>query len=123
MLRKRPYKYVRLTRSFTDDLAEYVSRCCQQHEQLSERLGDKVVVTKYWLDLEYPDAPFPDYERSGIEITDDHIAWTKRKVTARNYFRLQRALWPASVTNSFWTTFTEIYPYHLAKVKEWFNLE
>ena len=95
---------------------------------------------KYWLDIDFPDGPPPEYERSGsvganldpgfrtdisnrLEITEDYIAWTTRPVSALNHSRLQIALWPTSMGSSIWASSTALWSLQVAKFKHFFNLK
>lgn len=57
-----------------------------------------------------------------LEITDDYIAWSIRPVSANNYSRLQRALYPTAVTFSLWTSYSLLWSLHVARVKRFFNI-
>lgn len=95
---------------------------------------------KYWLDIDFPDGPPPEYERSGsvgryfelgliadilnsLEITDDYIAWTTRPVSAHNHSRLRQALWPTPMGLSLWASSTALWSLQLARLKQFFKLK
>ena len=54
----------------------------------------------YWLDITFPPGPPLEYERSGIELSEDGealiIRWTKRPVRQVNHERLKNALSPTA---------------------------
>jgi hypothetical protein len=50
---------------YTGELAEMVGEYCRMNERFSQRLGSPVRLHKYWIDIDYPEAPPPEYERSG----------------------------------------------------------
>jgi len=77
------------------DLAGMVGDFVTQNKGFRRVLGQKCNIGRYWLDIDFPDGPPPEYERGGIEVTPDYIAWTVKPVTPRNYFRLHQALWPS----------------------------
>ncbi|KAL9581300.1 MAG: hypothetical protein Q9212_003976 [Teloschistes hypoglaucus] len=78
---------------------------------------------KYWLDIDFPDGPPPEYERRGIEITEDHIAWTTQKVHPLHYQRLQKALWPKPIASSIWASYRTMVSLQYAKFKNYLSLE
>ncbi|KKY23672.1 hypothetical protein UCDDS831_g02893 [Diplodia seriata] len=89
----------------------------------AKRLGH-VDVTKgrYWLDIVFPDGPPQEYERAGIEIADDYIAWTRRPVDQINYQRLKRALWPVAVASGALASTQYLWHVQMNKLREWIGL-
>ena len=57
-----------------------------------------------------------------LEITDNYIAWTIRPVSADNYARLQHALYPVAITSSIWASYSLLWSFHVARVREIFNM-
>ncbi|KAF4311057.1 hypothetical protein GTA08_BOTSDO13236 [Botryosphaeria dothidea] len=88
-----------------------------------KRLGN-VDVTKgrYWLDIVFPDGPPQEYERAGIEITDDYVAWTRRPVDQINYHRLKRTLWPVAVASGTLASTQYLWHVKMNQLREWFGL-
>ncbi|KAH0539107.1 hypothetical protein FGG08_004345 [Glutinoglossum americanum] len=105
------------------ELAEMIGEHCRTNKRFSQRLGSPVILHKFWIDIDFPDAPPPEYERSGIEITDDYITWATKPVTTRNYNRLRQALWPMSMSNSFLATYLAVFSYNWTRVKEIFGAD
>jgi hypothetical protein len=62
---------------------------------------------RYWLDVDFPTSPPPEFERSGIEITDEFITWTTMPVDSLTVFKIRQALWPSALAKSFWN-FTKV---------------
>lgn len=93
-------------------------------KRFAQILG-KVDISKgnQWLDIIFPEGPPLEYERSGLEITDEHLAWTTRTVTSRNYQRFQKAIWPEA---AFWATFAtmkEIAQTHYRQARQVFGID
>ncbi|KAL9610201.1 MAG: hypothetical protein Q9167_005078 [Letrouitia subvulpina] len=84
---------------------------------LQQSLGKNMVPRKFWIDIDYPDALPPEYEQRGLEITDEHIAWTTRTVDPLIYSRFQRSLRPTSLALSFWASIRTMLSLQIAKLK------
>ncbi|KAL8918013.1 MAG: hypothetical protein Q9208_007611 [Pyrenodesmia sp. 3 TL-2023] len=67
-------------------------------------LGEKHKPRKFWIDIDFPQGPPPEYERKGLEWGDDYIRWSTRPVHPLHYSKLQKALWPASLASSVWAS-------------------
>ncbi|KAL8971759.1 MAG: hypothetical protein Q9197_003112 [Variospora fuerteventurae] len=67
-------------------------------------LGENNKPRKFWIDIDFPQGPPPEYERKGLDIGEDHISWTTRPVHPLHYSTLQTALWPASLASSIWAS-------------------
>lgn len=61
-----------------------------------------------WLWFQYPNAPPPKYEQSGLEITKDSIHWTSREIHPFYFYRLMVAVWPEWMFNSLKTSFRRV---------------
>ncbi|KAJ5986831.1 hypothetical protein N7451_011196 [Penicillium sp. IBT 35674x] len=48
--------------------------------QLSQILGSPLSLTGFWLVHQFPHRAPPEYLRSGIEVTDDGVAWVTRPI-------------------------------------------
>lgn len=95
-----------LTSAPTADLAHLVHKICEQTIAPQMRVDKRnMKVNRYWLDIDYPYDPPPEFERSGIEVSDSHISWTARPVDSLTVLRIKHILWPSAVTQSlfsFW---------------------
>ncbi|KAL8828986.1 MAG: hypothetical protein Q9170_006365 [Blastenia crenularia] len=80
-------------------------------------LGADIKPRKFWIDIDFPDGPPPEYERRGLEFADDHISWTTRPVDPLHYAKLQKALWPDSLASSFWASSKTMTSLQYAKLK------
>ncbi|KAL8671663.1 MAG: hypothetical protein Q9168_003843 [Polycauliona sp. 1 TL-2023] len=111
-------------------------RCAYLQNQLTGMVGDYVgnlplieralgkgsVPRKHWLNIDYPDGPPPQYERKGLEIGDDHIQWTTRSVHPLHHAKLQKALWPTSLSSSFWASYKTLALLQYAKLRAYLKL-
>ncbi|KAF2723235.1 hypothetical protein K431DRAFT_283042 [Polychaeton citri CBS 116435] len=91
-------------RKILDELVQIVYTGTLQHPLISRQLGKDTKIGKFWLDISFPDGPPQEYERSGLEIGDDFIAWSQQKVSAENQWRLTRTLWPKAAAEGLWAT-------------------
>ncbi|KAL8639472.1 MAG: hypothetical protein Q9228_003503 [Teloschistes exilis] len=106
-----------------NQLAGLVGMLLGTSPQFEKLLGKGNKPGKYWLDIDFPDGPPPEYERKGIEITEDHIAWTTQKVHPLHYQRLQKALWPKPIASSIWASYRTMVSLQYAKLKNYLSLE
>jgi hypothetical protein len=58
---------------------------------------------KAWVEVKFPDAPPPEFERPGIELTED-LEWRKatRPVASVHHFRLKNIMYPTVVGNALY---------------------
>ncbi len=92
------------------------------------KCGKDIRLRRYWLDVDFPSTPPPEFERSGyaseshnlhgctnsrlrIEIADDYVAWTTMPVDSLTVFRIRHALWPSALTRSLWS-FSKVLFWH-----------
>ncbi|KAI9760079.1 MAG: hypothetical protein M4579_001912 [Chaenotheca gracillima] len=84
------------------DLKQLTGKLVAGSYPLNQALGgSEVRVTQSWLNIEYPYRPPPEYERSGLEISDSHVAWTRRTIPPASYARLRKIMFPQPVSYSF----------------------
>ncbi|KAK3111616.1 hypothetical protein LTR53_012958, partial [Teratosphaeriaceae sp. CCFEE 6253] len=85
-----------------NELVALVFTGSTKHPALKRQLGADPKVGKYWLDMAFPDAPPPEYYRSGLEVGEGFIAWSRQRVSQESQFRASRALWPRAAAEGFW---------------------
>jgi hypothetical protein len=58
---------------------------------------------KAWVEIKFPDAPPPEFERPGIELTED-LEWRKatRPVASVHHVRLNNIMYPTVVANALY---------------------
>ncbi|MCJ1415530.1 hypothetical protein MMC32_001862 [Xylographa parallela] len=105
------------------ELAGLVGEFIGNMRQFQKFLGAPIQTRKYWLDVDFPDGPPPEYERAGLEITDDYVAWTVRPVSSINVSRLHETLWPMATFSSFWASTQALWQLQVAKVKDFLNIK
>lgn len=106
-----------------DELVQVVFLGCSKHPAISRQLGTEPKIGKYWLDISFPDAPPPDYIRSGLEFGDGFVAWSQQKVDEMEQSRLMRALWPQATASSSWATVKALAGIQYRRVKQTLGLE
>ncbi|KAK3636445.1 hypothetical protein LTR56_014232 [Elasticomyces elasticus] len=89
-----------------------------KHPTVSAALGPNPKVGKYWLDISFPDAPPPEYVRTGIEVGEGYVAWSKQKVSQENRFRWARVVWPEAAARSLWVGGKTIWDVEFRRVKQ-----
>jgi hypothetical protein len=85
-------------------------------------MGTPIKVGRVWLEFYYPYAPPPEWERFGIEITEDYVALLHRPVDARNVSRVENTLWPQRALWSFWASFQVLWRLESARFREMWEL-
>jgi hypothetical protein len=91
-------------KTLQDELVQVVFSGAKQHPRVGMAIGKDLKVGKYWLEITFPDGPPQEYVRSGIEFGDDFIAWSPKKLSAENHYRMTRALWPKATFDGFRAT-------------------
>ncbi|TKA78108.1 hypothetical protein B0A49_01792 [Cryomyces minteri] len=97
---------------------QFTSAGATTHKIISNRLGKDPKVGKHWLDVTFPDGPPQEYERSGLEIDEDYMAWVTKPVSQEQLFRVNRALWPTAAFNSVYASSRVLFKMHFQRVKE-----
>ncbi|RKF62803.1 hypothetical protein OnM2_030042 [Erysiphe neolycopersici] len=98
------------------DLANIILNAVKGHPLIILRVGNKMKVRRYWLDVDFPLEPPPEYTQSGIEIGNDYIAWTSQPVESGTVRKFQRILWPSSMTISTWNFTKAVIADYLEKI-------
>ncbi|KAF6233438.1 hypothetical protein HO173_008370 [Letharia columbiana] len=104
------------------ELADTVCSSFAGHKVLQRQIGVPMKLGRVWLDIVYPDGPAPEYDRSGLEIADDYIAWTTRPVSALQVARLNSALKPLPAVKSLWASYSTYCSLQLARLKQFLNI-
>ncbi|KAG9242486.1 hypothetical protein BJ878DRAFT_167532 [Calycina marina] len=94
----------KLINRIKDDLAQHVLRTSSQMPAITLRTGKKMKLRRFWLDIDFPQAPPPEFERSGIEINLDEgaISWATVPVDSLVVFRTRQVLWPTHMFKAIW---------------------
>ncbi|KAF2772083.1 hypothetical protein EJ03DRAFT_267283 [Teratosphaeria nubilosa] len=99
-------------------LIDMVFTGAKQHPMVQRQLGKNPKVGKYWLDISFPDGPPQEYERSGLELGDGFIAWSRQRISQEQQFRVTRALWPKSVFNGVWASTKALAGINFRRIKQ-----
>jgi hypothetical protein len=91
------------------ELVSTIRNLVAQSPPYKARLG-KIDTTKgkIWIEVKFPDGPQTEYERPGIELTED-LEWRKatRPVEAIHHERLNRLLFPTEVASALYQDSTK----------------
>ncbi|KAF4624467.1 hypothetical protein G7Y89_g13704 [Cudoniella acicularis] len=85
-----------------DELAQFVKKVAEKHPIIKAKAGTQLKLRRCWLDVDFPLHGPPEFERSGIEISDDTISWVTMPVDSLTVFRIRQVLWPSALVQSFW---------------------
>ncbi|KAF8424575.1 hypothetical protein EV426DRAFT_533131 [Tirmania nivea] len=77
-------------------------------EKDRHKFGRNMGCSIMWLWFQYPTAPPPKYEQSGLTITPKSITWTTREIHPFYFYRLMVAIWPQWMFNSLRTSFQRV---------------
>lgn len=103
-------------------LAGIVGQNLSQLREIQKFLGTDIRPRRYWLDLAFPDGPPPEYERIGLEITDDYVALTTRPIDAYHVAQIKHTLWPKPIAVSLWRGYEALWSAQLNSIKQYLNL-
>ena len=82
-------------------------RVAAKHPAIAMRCGDDLRLRRCWLDVDFPQHPPPEFERSGIEISDEAVSWVTMPVDFSTVSKIRQVLWPSALVKSFWN-FTKV---------------
>ncbi|KZF26049.1 hypothetical protein L228DRAFT_279297 [Xylona heveae TC161] len=118
-LSRDPTKVNKLRR----DLALLAFKAAGQNQTLAPFMGTESPprLGRFWIDVDFPDGPPPEFERSGLEISPNNISWTTRPVAPHNYMRLKQALVPFSLFASFYASSFTLITMHYDRFMDLFR--
>ncbi|KAL9088732.1 MAG: hypothetical protein Q9165_006041 [Trypethelium subeluteriae] len=85
--------------------------------RFSHSLGGAPKAGKIWLDIQFPNGPPPEFERTGILVTEDYIALAKRTSSELDEQRINRALWPSAAFSSIYASMRVLWRIQWQKAK------
>ncbi|KAL8903115.1 MAG: hypothetical protein Q9207_004137 [Kuettlingeria erythrocarpa] len=110
-----------------NQLTSMVGQYVGSKPSLQSFLGEKSKPSRFWLDIDFPRGPPPEYERKGFvdsplptelqKMTSHHIRWSTRPVHPLHYSKTQKALWPDSLASSFWASQKTLASLQYEKIK------
>ncbi|KAK4097436.1 hypothetical protein N658DRAFT_510379 [Parathielavia hyrcaniae] len=94
-------------RNIEDRLARLVVSHALKAPNFAAKYGSEANSYRYWLDIDYPYKAPPVYERSGLLITDEVLAWATTRCDSWTVNMINHYLWPKPVALGFWAFGTE----------------
>ncbi|KAL2063250.1 hypothetical protein VTL71DRAFT_5055 [Oculimacula yallundae] len=88
-----------------EEVTDFVQKVVGKTQVLKVRCGEPMTLRRHWLDIDFPPAPPPLFERKGLELGSFEV--TTRPVDSLTVFKIRNALWPTAVMQSFWS-FTKV---------------
>ncbi|OLN81497.1 hypothetical protein CCHL11_10311 [Colletotrichum chlorophyti] len=122
-------QYVRISKDkelqkrIRSDLANGVKRSMEKYTTLTSRLGSKVSLRRYWLDIDFPYRPPPVYYSSGLLLEGDGLYWSTQPVDSLTVHRLNKILWPEAMTVSTWAFVSALVKQHAQDVSRFLGFE
>ncbi|RKF78719.1 hypothetical protein GcC1_053020 [Golovinomyces cichoracearum] len=92
-----------LAQQIRRELANIILNLAKNFSAISQNERKYTKLRRYWLDVDFPSEPPPEYVQSGIEIGDDYIALKTQPVDSMTVRRTQRALWPSTMMLCTWS--------------------
>ncbi|KAI0976704.1 hypothetical protein F4678DRAFT_455982 [Xylaria arbuscula] len=113
-----------LLASIRSSLAEMARRSVANSPRLASRVGKDVQISKFWLDVQYPLAPPPNFVRQGIAFGDGNgLTWTTQPVDSAAVFWTRQALWPSALTSSLWSFTNALMLQNATTIAKFFGYE
>ncbi|KAI1309854.1 hypothetical protein F5Y03DRAFT_382954 [Xylaria venustula] len=105
-------------------LAETCRRSVVSSPRLANRVGRDATVAKFWLDIQYPLTPPPNFVRQGIAFGDGNgLTWTTQPVDSAAVFWTRQALWPSALTSSLWSFTNALMLQNATTIAKFFGYE
>lgn len=105
-------------KTIMQDLLDSFSGITSANPVVARQLGPDAERGKHWLDVTFPDGPPQEYVRSGLEIGDGFIAWSRQRITSETQHRLARALWPTALFKSLTAYYHVLSRFQLRQLSE-----
>ncbi|KAK5651636.1 hypothetical protein OQA88_11811 [Cercophora sp. LCS_1] len=88
--------------SIRNGLAQATLQSARTSRNLVAKCGADMKIRRYWMDMDYPYHPPPEYVMSGLLFTEDAIMWATKKVDTQTARLMERVFWPQPVAMTFW---------------------
>ncbi|KAL9101556.1 MAG: hypothetical protein Q9163_003185, partial [Psora crenata] len=111
-----------IAKNSPEDIVGILVREINSSHKICRWFGQPIKARRVWLDFDFPTKAPIEYERPGIEITDDYIALTRRPVSEKEYKRVQNALWPQSIATSLYVSYRTFWSLQYARLKQYFHV-
>ncbi|KAK4231639.1 hypothetical protein QBC38DRAFT_200785 [Podospora fimiseda] len=106
-----------------EDTANLVFRAVQKNPVLGFRFGKDMKIRRYWMDLDFPYKAPPEYQRTGILITDEAISLAAEEVDSATAKLWERVFWPQPVALSAWAVGKAFVSQQLAQAGRYLGLD
>ncbi|TKX23673.1 hypothetical protein C1H76_4188 [Elsinoe australis] len=100
------------------ELTNIIGQGLSQLPSTAKIMGKDTKVRKYWLDVDFPYGPPQEYVRKGLEIGDTYVALADQVISAHQYEREARILWPSGTISSIYAFYNTIWGFQMKKIKE-----
>ena len=80
-------------------------------------------IRRYWMDLDFPYKAPPEYQRTGILITDEAISLAQEDVDSATAKLWERVFWPRPVAISLWAVGKSMVSHSLAQAARFIGLD
>ncbi|KAK3937507.1 hypothetical protein QBC46DRAFT_267321 [Diplogelasinospora grovesii] len=104
------------------DIANIVLRASSNNPIIKMRCGKDMKIRRHWMDIDYPYKAPPEYERSGILITET-IEWATKPVDSAIVKLTNRILWPQPLFLSVWAVGTAMMKQSMAGAARYLGFE
>ncbi|KAK4135950.1 hypothetical protein BT67DRAFT_265632 [Trichocladium antarcticum] len=101
---------------------QLVYQAASKSAGLVSKVGNVTGIAAFYLDLDYPYHAPPEYERSGILVTDDEVAWATMTFDTATAKKLHQVLWPRPLALGFWALGWEVVKQTTADCARYFGL-
>ncbi|KAI9662494.1 MAG: hypothetical protein M1821_008661 [Bathelium mastoideum] len=105
------------------DLVKLIMMHVNAHAPFAHSLGGTIKASKVWLDIQFPNGPPPEFERTGIIITDDYIALATKTSTEMEEQRISRTLWPSAAFAGVYASMRVLFRIQWQRAKETLGIQ
>ncbi|KAK3987674.1 hypothetical protein QBC44DRAFT_331046 [Cladorrhinum sp. PSN332] len=113
----------KLLNKIRQDTANLVFRAVENNPIIGFRFGKDMKIRRYWMDLDFPYKAPPEYQRTGILITDESISLASEDVDSATAKLWERVFWPKPVAISVWAVGKAFVSQQLAQVGRYIGFD
>lgn len=104
-----------------DELATIVWRRASQSSQIGRVLGSPLTLTGSWLVHRFPYRAPPEYELSGLEISDSGISWVSKPIAPEQGDQLRKFIRPLAVTLAIRDAYLVLWRRQLERIRNFLS--
>ncbi|KAK4160171.1 hypothetical protein QBC43DRAFT_325792 [Cladorrhinum sp. PSN259] len=112
-----------LLNKIRQETANTVFRAVEKNPILGFKFGKDMKIRRYWMDLDFPYKAPPEYQRTGILITDESISLASEDVDSATAKLWERVFWPQPVAISVWAVGKTFVSQQLAQVARYVGFD